>query len=50
MNSSSGNLLQFDPASNNLTIANSVQVTTNSTTVTTVAAPLTTTSPGNQNS
>ncbi|CAF2107244.1 unnamed protein product [Rotaria magnacalcarata] len=50
MNSSSGNLLQFDPASNNLTIANSVQVTTNSTTATTAAAPLTTTSPGNQNS
>ncbi|CAF5124176.1 unnamed protein product, partial [Rotaria magnacalcarata] len=50
MNSSSDNLLQFDPASNNLTIANSVQVTTNSTTVTTAAAPLTTTSPGNQNS
>ncbi|CAF5115499.1 unnamed protein product, partial [Rotaria magnacalcarata] len=36
MNSSSGNLLQFDPASNNLTIANSVQITTSSESITNV--------------
>ncbi|CAF4527429.1 unnamed protein product [Rotaria socialis] len=48
MNSSSGSVLQFDPASNNLTVANSPQVTTNTTTP--ITANLTTTSPGNENS
>ncbi|CAM4962540.1 unnamed protein product [Rotaria socialis] len=48
MNSSSGSVLQFDPASNNLTVANSPQVTTNTTTP--ITANLTTTSLGNENS